>query len=51
MYVIVYIICRIAGLDHIGKVEVGKRADLLLLDKDLNLKQTIIAGRTEYKRS
>ena len=45
MFVCIY---RIAGLEHIGTIEVGKRADLLLLDKDLNLKQTVIAGRTVY---
>jgi len=41
---------RIAGLAHIGMVEEGKRADLLLLDEELNVQQTIVAGRTEFRR-
>ena len=41
---------RIAGLSHIGTVEKGKRADLLLLNEELNLQQTIIAGQTEFKK-
>ena len=44
------LLCRIAGLDHIGTIEVGKRADLLLFDKELNLQETIIAGRTVFER-
>ena len=40
--------CRIAGLSHIGSVEVGKRADLLLFDKDLNLEQTLVAGKVVF---
>ncbi len=33
---------------HTGSVEKGKRADLLLLNKDLELERTIIAGRVAY---
>jgi N-acetylglucosamine-6-phosphate deacetylase len=32
-----------------GKIEVGRRADLTLMDADLNVKQTIVQGRTLYK--
>lgn len=43
--------CRIAGLKHIGKVKVGLRADFLFFDKDMNLMQTMIAGRIIYNRT
>jgi N-acetylglucosamine-6-phosphate deacetylase len=37
---------RIAGHDHeIGSIEVGKRADLLVLDRELNVRQVYLAGR------
>ncbi|XP_065176076.1 N-acetylglucosamine-6-phosphate deacetylase-like [Sycon ciliatum] len=39
---------RIVGLEHVGKIEVGRRADFLLLDKNYELKQTVIAGRLAY---
>ncbi|XP_077863301.1 N-acetylgalactosamine-6-phosphate deacetylase-like [Saccoglossus kowalevskii] len=39
---------RIAKLDHIGKIEVNKRADLLLFDSELNLQKTIVAGQLVY---
>lgn len=45
-----YFIYRIAGLSHIGSVEVGKRADLLLLDKDMDLEQTLVAGRITHTK-
>jgi N-acetylglucosamine-6-phosphate deacetylase len=36
---------RIAGADHeTGSIALGKRADLLVLDKDLNVKQVYLAG-------
>jgi len=41
-------LCRIAGFHHTGRIEVGRRADLLLFEKDLRLKRTVIAGRTAY---
>jgi N-acetylglucosamine-6-phosphate deacetylase len=37
---------RIAGWDHqIGSIEVGKRADLLVLDADLNVREVYVDGR------
>jgi N-acetylglucosamine-6-phosphate deacetylase len=37
---------RIAGHDHeVGSIEVGKRADLLVLDRELNVQQVYLAGR------
>jgi N-acetylglucosamine-6-phosphate deacetylase len=37
---------RLLGLDHeCGSLEVGKRADLVALDRDANIKLTLIAGR------
>jgi N-acetylglucosamine-6-phosphate deacetylase len=34
----------IAGLSHIGSLQIGKRADFLVLDEALSLKQTFING-------
>jgi N-acetylglucosamine-6-phosphate deacetylase len=36
---------RIAGRDHeIGSIELGKRADLLILDRRLNVRRVLIDG-------
>ena len=45
-----YFICyRIAKLDDsIGKIQVGRRADLLLFDDALNLQQTFVFGKPVY---
>ena len=47
---IVYCVYRIVGLGHTGRIEVGKRADFLVFDKELNLQQTVIAGKNEFKK-
>ena len=39
---------RIVGLKHVGSIETGMRADLCLLDDELNLQHTMVAGRLEY---
>ncbi len=41
---------RLLGLDHIcGSIEVGKRADLVALDEDHNVKLTIVGGDIAFK--
>lgn len=43
---------RVARLDHIvGTLERGKRADIVLLDSELNITTTIISGNVAYKES
>ena len=32
-------------LDKVGTIEVGKRADLLLIDDELNIKKIILRGK------
>ena len=40
---------RIAGVEgHTGSIAVGKRADLLVLDRELNVKQVYVDGRQVY---
>ena len=37
---------RIAGAEHdLGSIAVSKRADLLVLDRDLNVRQVYVAGK------
>ncbi|XP_033116535.1 N-acetylglucosamine-6-phosphate deacetylase-like isoform X2 [Anneissia japonica] len=38
----------IANLKKIGKIEIGHRADIVLMDENLNLKKTFIAGKLYY---
>jgi N-acetylglucosamine-6-phosphate deacetylase len=41
---------RLLGLEHVcGSIEVGKRADLVALDENHNVKLTIIGGHVVYK--
>ncbi len=40
--------CKLFGLDNKGSIDIGKDADLILLDKDLNLKATFVAGKQVY---
>ena len=37
------------GWDDRGEIAVGKRADLLLLDKELNLEKVIYYGRLYFE--
>src|SRR5205085_9116812 len=40
---------RIAGWDHeVGSIAAGKRADLLVLDRELNVRRVYLAGRRWY---
>ena len=42
---------RIIGVNNQkGSLEKGKDADVLILDRDLNIHRTIIQGKTEYTR-
>lgn len=42
---------EIIGMDHdCGSIEVGKRADLCIMDKNLQVCQTIIEGQVAYER-
>ncbi len=38
----------IAGLEHVGRVAVGRRADVLLFGADLRLHKTLISGRVVF---
>ena len=40
-----------AGLDHLGSLEVGKRADLVVLSEDLKINYTVSNGKIIYKNS
>jgi len=40
--------CRIAKLKHIGKLIVGKRADMILFSGDLKLQKVLINGALAY---
>ncbi|XP_058972236.2 N-acetylglucosamine-6-phosphate deacetylase isoform X1 [Pocillopora verrucosa] len=40
---------RIAKISHTGLIEVGKRADLLLFDTQLNLSRTIVSGKVVFQ--
>ena len=40
---------RVMGWDDRGEIAVGKRADLLLLDKDLNIEKVIYYGKLYFE--
>ncbi len=43
---------RVAGIDHVtGSISPGKYADLLLTDRELNLRQVFVRGRNQLKHS
>jgi len=35
---------KFVGLNHIGTIEVGKQANLIIFDRELNLSQVILNG-------
>lgn len=39
----------IMKIKNIGEIKVGYAADFVIFDKDINVKQTIVAGKTVYK--
>ena len=42
---------RILKIDKTkGSIEIGKEADLVLFDKDININTTIINGKVVYKK-
>ncbi len=41
---------RVAGLDHIGSLTPGKRADVLLFGPELTLLHTMVNGKLVYSR-
>mmetsp|Transcript_13788 Transcript_13788/g.32619 ORF Transcript_13788/g.32619 Transcript_13788/m.32619 type:complete len:116 (+) Transcript_13788:254-601(+) len=42
---------RVANLSHVGTIDVGMRADMLLLDEGLELRHTMIGGECVYTAS
>ena len=47
-----FVLCfRIAKIAHTGLIEVGKRADLLLFDKELNLSKTLVFGQVLFQQT
>lgn len=35
---------RIAGLHHVGTLEVGRRADIVMMDDELAIQSVIVSG-------
>ena len=35
--------------DEIGKIDLGKWADIVIMDPDLKIKQTIVKGKSVYE--
>ena len=47
-----FFVCfRIAKISHTGLIEVGKRADLLLFDKELDLLNTLVFGQVLFQQT
>lgn len=40
--------CKIVGLTDRGTLEVGKRADIVIFDDNINVKRTIVGGNTVF---
>jgi N-acetylglucosamine-6-phosphate deacetylase len=40
--------CKLLGIKNKGSIEIGKDADLILLDVNLNLKATFVGGKQLY---
>lgn len=49
MYFYINFCFRIAKISHTGKIEVGRRADLLLFDEKLNLLRTVVNGKVVFQ--
>ena len=47
----IFLCFRIAKISHTGLIEVGKRADLLLFDKELNLLNTLVFGQVLFQQT
>lgn len=43
------LLCRIAKLDNVGTIEVGKDANIIMFDQDYNLLRTFVDGRTAFR--
>lgn len=41
---------KILRLNDRGKIEIGRRADLVLMDQDLNVEETYVLGKRVYKK-
>ncbi len=44
---------RVMGLDHLGEISPGKRADLILFtmeDGEMIIQQTMVAGKVVYSK-
>jgi len=41
---------RLLGLEDVGRLEAGRRADLVLLSPGLEVEETVVGGRPVYRR-
>jgi N-acetylglucosamine-6-phosphate deacetylase len=41
---------RLLGRDDLGLLRVGALADLVLLDRDLTVRETLVGGRSVYRQ-
>ena len=47
----IFLCFRIAKISHTGLIEVGKRADLVLFDRELNLLNTLVFGQVLFQKT